>query len=138
MKKVIQAITNRIDVKEIANVVVKSIDDNFNKGLNADGSKMRPLAKQTIEIKKKRGGIAPTKPLIFKGGSKKGVKSIRINQKEAQVVSTGMAKNYFEGSRDISSVDMFKYQEKQDRKPFGINEKVIQDVIKLVKKQLGR
>lgn len=138
MKKVIQAITNKIDVKELANVVRDSIKENFDKGLNADGSKMRPIAKVTIDIKRKQGGIAPTKPLIFKGGSQKGIQSLRISKKEAQVVSTGMAKNYFKSSGDISSKDMLKFQAKADRKPFGVSGKALKSVLELVKKQLGR
>lgn len=137
MKKVISAITKKIDVKEIANIIRDDIQANFDKGLNADGTKMLELSPETIAIKKKRGGIAPTKPLIFKGGSKKGIKTTRISDKEAVVTSTGMAKNYY-GNGGISSAEMLIYQRKVARDPFGISDNAENNIEKYLRKQLGR
>lgn len=136
MKQIISEITARLDVKEMANIVSDDIKNNIDKGLNADGSKMKPLSPATIEIKKKRGGISPSKPLIFKGGSQKGVKTQRVNSKEALVISTGFAKGYYGGG--IGSTDMFKYQEKATRDPFGVSKRAVDLIVKYIKEKLGR
>ncbi len=136
MKKVISDITKKIDVKEIATAIAVNVQKRIDSGVNADGSKMTPLKKQTIDIKRKQGGIAPSKPLVFKGGTKKGIKSVRISNKEAHVVSTGMAKGYFGGG--ISSKKVLEFQRDKGRDPMSVSKDDVQDVIKLVKKQLGR
>lgn len=134
--KIIKAITDRINVKEIANIIRDSIKDNMDNGINADGTKMQELAKETIRIKKAKGGIAPSKPLIFKGGSQKGVKSTGIDKKNAVVTSTGMAKDYY-GKKNISSKKMFEYQALQARDPFGVSEEADKQIDKYIRRKLG-
>lgn len=136
MKKVIQAITNKIDVKEIATAIAGNVQDRIDKGRNADGSTMTPLKDITVKIKQKRGGISPRTPLVFKGGTKKGIKSVRISKKEAHVVSTGMAKGYYGGG--ISSKKVLEFQRDKGREPLAVAEQDIKDAIKIVKRQLGR
>jgi len=136
MKKVIQAITNKIDVKELANVVRDNVKKRIDTGKNADGSSMTPLKPATIKTKQKQGGIDPRKPLVFKGGTQKGVQAQTVSKKEAHVVSTGMAKGYF--GKNVSSKEVLKFQRDKGRDPFAVSKDDVQDVIKLVKKQLGR
>lgn len=116
----------------IAGNVQKRIDS----GTNADGSKMTPLKPATIKVKQKKGGISPNKPLVFKGGTKKGIKSVRISNKEAHVVSTGMAKGYYGGGK--GSIEVLKYQREKGRDPLNVSKEDIQDTTKLLRKQLGR
>lgn len=136
MKKLISKLTSKIDVKEIATVIAGNVQDRIDRGKNADGSAMTPLKDSTIKIKQKRGGISPRTPLVFKGGTQKGIKSVRISQREAHVVSTGMAKGYFGGG--ISSKKVLEFQRDKGRDPMSVSKDDVQDVIKLVKKQLGR
>lgn len=136
MKKVIQAITNKINVKELANVVRDNVKKRIDSGKNADGSSMTPLKPLTVKIKQKQGGISPRSPLVFKGGTQKGIQSVTISKKEAQIVSTGMAKGYFGGG--VSSKKVLEFQRDKGRDPMTVSKDDVQDVIKLVKKQLGR
>lgn len=119
-----------LDIKEIANIVKDDIKERFDKGLNADGSKMTALKSGTIKVKKKQGGINPSKPLIFKGGSQKGIKSVRINNKEADIVSTGYAKGYYDGGE--STVNVLKYQRDKGRNPFGISKNALRAIRKYI------
>lgn len=136
MKKVISDITKKIDVKEIATAIAVNVQKRIDSGVNADGSRMTPLKKETIDIKRKQGGIAPSKPLVFKGGTKKGIKSVRINNKEAHVVSTGMAKGYF--GKNLSSVEVLRYQKDKGRNPLEVSKDDLTTVKQILKKQLGR
>ena len=136
MKKIVSEIVKRIDVKEIANIIRDDIQVNFDKGLNADGTKMTQLKASTVKVKQKQGGISPKSPLVFKGGSKKGIKSTRINDKEAVITSTGMAKGYYGGG--ISSQEVLKIQSEKGRDPFGISDTAFKKVEQYIKKQLGR
>ena len=132
IEKLFQKQFDKINVAEIANIFRDDIQSNFDKGLNADGSKMRSLSRETIALKKKAGGIAPMKPLIFKGGSQRGMQTQRVSKNEAIVVPTGNAKNYF-SNKTISTVDMLGYQAKADREPFGISDKADKKVDKYLK-----
>lgn len=119
-----------LNIKEIANIVRDDINKNFDKGQNADGSKMKSLNPETIKIKKKRGGINPSKPLIFKGGTQKGIKSQTITPKEAVIISTGNAKGYYGGS--TSGKDVLRFQRGKGRDPFGVSKNAIRAIRKYI------
>lgn len=136
MRKIIEAVTAKIDVKEIANLIRDNNKKRIEKGINVDGSKMKALDPKTIAVKKKQGGISPSSPLIFKGGTTKGIQSQSINKKEAIIQPSGTAKGYFGGQ--ISSKDMLKYQAEKGRDPYGVSNDDMNDVDKLLRKQLGR
>lgn len=135
-KKLLKTITDKIDVKEIATMIAGNVQKRIDSGTNADGSKMTPLKPATIKVKQKKGGISPNKPLVFKGGTQKGIKSVRISKKEAHVVSTGMAKGYYGGGK--GSIEVLKYQREKGRDPLNVSKEDIQDTTKLLRKQLGR
>lgn len=121
----------RLNAKEFANIIRDDIKDNIEKSRNADNTRMTPLKAKTIETKKKQGGIAPRKPLIFKGGTQKGIQSQTLTQKEAIVVSSGSAKGYYRGQ--TPSIDVLKYQIKKGRDPFGISDRAIRAIRKRIK-----
>lgn len=135
MQKIVNEITSRLDVVEIANIVRDSVKDNFETGKNYDGSSMKSLQGKTIQLKSKQGGIAPSKPLIYKGGSQRGIQTQRISKKEALIVSTGNAKNYFTG-KTISASEMLKHQADKGREPFGVSDKAMTNVEKYIKRKL--
>jgi len=124
----------RLQAIEFANVVRDGIRSRFNKSQNVDGTKMTPLKPETIQVKKKKGGIDPKKPLVFKGGTQKGIQAQAINQKEAIVVSTGNAKGYYGGS--TSSQDVIGYQRIKGRDPFGVSDKDRKNIKKRIKELL--
>lgn len=136
MKKIVSALTAKIDVREIANLLRDNVKKRIDTGKNYDGSAMTPLKAKTVATKRKQGGIKPSSPLIFKGGTQKGIQAQTVSKKEAQVVSSGMAKGYFGGG--ISSGKVLKYQKDKGRDPMGVSKDDVKDVIKLVKEQLGR
>ncbi len=125
----------KLEAIEFANNIKDDIQENFDKSRNVDGSAMKPLKKETIAIKRKQGGISPTKPLIFKGGSKKGVKTQRISRVEAIVYPTGNAKHYF-GKSSTPSKTVLKFQRPQDRDPWGVSKRAVKKNRELVKKRL--
>lgn len=134
MKKIVAEITSKIDVVEVANIIRDGVKSRIDKGKNYDGSAMTALKPATVKTKRKQGGIAPTKPLIFKGGTQKGVQSQRINGKEALVISTGNAKGYYGGSQ--SSANILKFQADKGRDPFGVSDSDMKEVEKYIKRKL--
>lgn len=124
----------KLEAIDFANIVKDDIQERFDKGLNIDSSRMTPLKKETIAIKKRRGGIAPSKPLIFKGGSKKGVKTQRISRTEAIVYPTGNAKGYYGGSK--SSKEVLGFQRQKGRNVWGVSELAKRKIRKSAKDKL--
>lgn len=136
MKKVISEVTSKIDVKEIALKVAGNVQKRIATGKNADGSSMTPLKSSTIKVKQKQGGISPSTPLVFKGGTQKGINAVKVSNKEAHVISTGQASGYYGGR--ISSEKVLQYQSEKGRNPMEVSNSDMSDVEKLLRKQLGR
>lgn len=126
---------SKIDVGVMADIIRDDIIDRFEEGTNWRGGKMKPLKKETINIKRKKGGINPSKPMVFKGGTRNGIKSEKLNSKEAIIIPTGTAKGYYGG--EISSVDVIRFQRDKGRDPFGISKKASKEIDKYIEKTLG-
>lgn len=131
MKKLISKLTSKIDVKEIANIIRDDIEDRFEEGKNFDGKNMKPILKSTIDIKRQRGGINPSKPLVFKGGSKSGIRALTISKKEAVIIPIGTAKGYF--GKSISSGTMLRFQREKGRDPFGVSKDARKAIVNYIK-----
>lgn len=104
-----------------AGIFEADIQNRFIKGLNADGSKMKPLKSATVQSKLRRG--SPPNPLIDTGQL---VRSVRKN-----IISRNKAEVYIDPNRDKSkNTDILDYQEKYDRKPFGVSKDALKEIKK--------
>ena len=126
---------SKLTAIDLAEVVKKDIQERFDKSLNADNSRMTPLKPQTIALKRKRGGIAVSRPLVFKGGTQKGIRTQEISRTEAWVLATGKASGYYGG--EIDSKKMLGYQISKGRSPYGISDKAKKGMNKIIKAKLG-
>ncbi len=121
-----------IDMNKIGDVVVKALESHYDKGLNADGSRMKPLKPATIAQKKKLGSRTASKPLIRTGQLRKSNFRITIGRNKVEV---SVRDNIRSGG--VTNNQILDFQTKMDRTPFGESDLTNKAVDNYLDKVLG-
>lgn len=121
-----------LDMQALGEVVVSELEKNYDKSRNADGSKMTPLKPATIAYKRKLGSANATKPLIRTGILRKSNFAITTGRNKVEISVRDFVRN---GTTNNKILD---FQEKFNRKPFGMSDEIDKQVDKFLDKALGR
>lgn len=134
LKPILNKVEGAFSLKELANLIIEDIRENIEQSKNFDGSAMSPLRPSTISLKAKSGGLAPSKPLIFKGGLISGIKMESVNKDEVHIIEKGISKDYSK-SKSIPSTKILQMQWDKGRKPFGVSQKALNRINARIKER---
>ena len=121
-----------VDMNAIGEVVVDKLEEAYDKSLNANGSKMKPLKPATVKQKRKLGVTNPAKPLIRTGQTQHSNFYVFTARNKVEISVRDNVRN---GTTTNKILD---YQEDLGRTPFGRSKIIDEAVDKYLDKQLGR
>lgn len=121
-----------IDMNAIGDIVVDKLEEAYDKSLNANGTKMKPLKPDTVKQKRKLGVTNPAKPLIRTGQTQHSNFYVFTARNKVEVSVRDNVRN------GTTTNQILDYQEKLGRTPFGRSKIIDEAVDKYLDKQLGR
>lgn len=121
-----------VDMNAIGEIVVDKLEEAYDKSLNANGSKMKPLKPATVKQKRKLGVTNPAKPLIRTGQTQHSNFYVFTARNKVEISVRDNVRN---GTTTNKILD---YQEDLGRTPFGRSKIIDEAVDKYLDKQLGR
>lgn len=121
-----------VDMNAIGEIVVDKLEEAYDKSLNTNGSKMKPLKPATVKQKRKLGVTNPAKPLIRTGQTQHSNFYVFTARNKVEVSVRDNVRN------GTTTNQILDYQEDLGRTPFGRSKIIDEAVDKYLDKQLGR
>lgn len=115
---------NAISALEIAGVFLDDIKSNYEQSTDIRGGRLKPLRKLTIDAKKRKGSVFPSKAMYDTGQSYESHK-VKGNKNEAYVYVTNRRNG------KVTNTNILEFQKnKFDRQVWGISERALERIRK--------